>query len=136
MLLCFGVPNINLLYSGIRGGTPLQMKLSKLAFILFGCAILLTIIMFSVAKFDINNEVILYAIATVIAIIPESLVAVLMLTMAVGTRKMASENVIVCKLNALENPGGVINICSDKQEPLPWVSSSNPTSYSGTPLSS
>ncbi len=90
------------------------MKLSKLAFILFGCAILLAIIVFSAAKFDINNEVVLYAIATAIAIIPESLVAVLTLTMAVGTRKMASENVIVRKLDALENLGGVTDICSDK----------------------
>ncbi len=70
--------------------------------------------MFSAAKFDINNEVVLYAIATAIAIIPESLVAVLTLTMAVGTRKMASENVIVRKLDALENLGGVTDICSDK----------------------
>ncbi|PBL01595.1 potassium/sodium eff [Armillaria gallica] len=101
-------------FLGIRGGTPLQMKLSKLAFILFGCAILLAIIVFSAAKFDINNEVVLYAIASAIAIIPESLVAVLTLTMAVGTRKMASENVIVRKLDALENLGGVTDICSDK----------------------
>ncbi|SJL01009.1 related to sodium P-type ATPase [Armillaria ostoyae] len=101
-------------FLGIRGGTPLKMKLSKLAFILFGCAILLAIIVFSAAKFDINNEVVLYAIATAIAIIPESLVAVLTLTMAVGTRKMASENVIVRKLDALENLGGVTDICSDK----------------------
>lgn len=101
-------------FLGIRGGTPLKMKLSKLAFILFGCAILLAIIVFSAAKFDINNEVVLYAIATAIAIIPESLVAVLTLTMAVGTRKMASENVIVRKLDALENLGGVTDIYSDK----------------------
>lgn len=101
-------------FLGIRGGTPLQMKLSKLAFILFGCAMLLAILVFSAAKFNINNEVVLYAIATAIAIIPESLVAVLTLTMAVGTRKMASENVIVRKLDALENLGGVTDICSDK----------------------
>lgn len=100
--------------SGVRGGTPLQMKLSKLAFILFGCAILLAIIVFGAAKFRINNEVVLYAIATAIAIIPESLVAVLTLTMAVGTRRMASQHVIVRKLDALENLGGVTDICSDK----------------------
>lgn len=98
----------------IRGGTPLQMKLSKLAFTLFGCSLFLIIIVFGASKFNINNEVILYAIATAIAIIPESLVAVLTLTMSVGTRKMASENVIVRKLDALENLGGVTDICSDK----------------------
>lgn len=70
--------------------------------------------MFSVARFDIDNEVVLYAIATAIAIIPESLIAVLTLTMAVGTRRMAKEHVIVRKLDALENLGGVTDICSDK----------------------
>lgn len=101
-------------FLGVRGGTPLQIKLSKLAFVLFGCAIILAIIVFGVAKFKIDNEVVLYAIATAIAIIPESLVAVLTLTMAVGTRRMASEHVIVRKLDALENLGGVTDICSDK----------------------
>ncbi|KAF8660097.1 hypothetical protein AX16_001655 [Volvariella volvacea WC 439] len=99
---------------GLRNGTPLQIKLSKLAYLLFGCAVILAIIVFSVARWDIHEEVILYAIATAIAIIPESLIAVLTLTMAVGTRKMAKEHVIVRKLDALENLGGVTDICSDK----------------------
>lgn len=70
--------------------------------------------MFSAAKWHVTNEVALYGIATAIAIIPESLIAVLTLTMAVGTRRMASENVIVRKLDALENLSGVTDICSDK----------------------
>lgn len=49
-----------------------------------------------------------------IAIIPESLLAVLTITMAVGMRLMAKNNVIVRKLDALEALGGVTNICSDK----------------------
>uniref|UniRef100_D8PXV2 P-type Na(+) transporter n=1 Tax=Schizophyllum commune (strain H4-8 / FGSC 9210) TaxID=578458 RepID=D8PXV2_SCHCM len=107
-------PHAHFLFSGLRSGTPLQIKLSKLAYVLFGCAIILAIIVFSVARWNVTNEVILYAIATAIAIIPESLVAVLTLTMAVGTRHMAEENVIVRKLSALENLGGVTDICSDK----------------------
>ncbi|PPR03337.1 hypothetical protein CVT24_012577 [Panaeolus cyanescens] len=101
-------------FLGLRHGTPLQIKLAKLAFLLLGCAIILAIIVFSVAKWKVTNEVALYAIAVAIAIIPESLIAVLTLTMAVGTRKMARENVIVRKLDALENLGGVTDICSDK----------------------
>ncbi|TFK28820.1 sodium transport ATPase [Coprinopsis marcescibilis] len=101
-------------YLGLKSGTPLQIKLSKLAYFLFGCAILLIIIVFAVAKFKVTNEVVLYGIAAAIAIIPESLIAVLTLTMAVGTRKMAKEHVIVRKLDALENLGGVTDICSDK----------------------
>ncbi|KAF6762702.1 sodium transport ATPase [Ephemerocybe angulata] len=100
--------------TGLKTGTPLQIKLSKLAYFLFACAILLIIIVFSVARFRVTNEVVLYGIAAAIAIIPESLIAVLTLTMAAGTRTMAKEHVIVRKLDALENLGGVTDICSDK----------------------
>ncbi|KAF8897450.1 sodium transport ATPase [Infundibulicybe gibba] len=103
-----------LVWLGLSSGTPLQIKLARLAYMLFACAILLLIVVFSVARFKITNEVILYAIATGIAIIPESLIAVLTLTMAVGTRRMAQQHVIVRKLDALENLGGVTDICSDK----------------------
>jgi len=98
----------------LRSGTPLQIKLAKLAFVLLFCAIILAIIVFSVARFKVTNEVALYGIAVAIAIIPESLPAVLTLTMAVGTKRMATEHVIVRKLDALENLGGVTDICSDK----------------------
>lgn len=103
-----------LVFLGLREKTPLQIKLAKLAYFLFGCAIILIILVFAAAKFDITNQVILYAIATAIAIIPESLVAVLTLTMAVGTQRMAKAHVIVRKLDAVENLGGVTDICSDK----------------------
>lgn len=49
-----------------------------------------------------------------IAIIPESLIAVLTITMAVGMKRMVRRKVIVRKLDALEALGGVTNICSDK----------------------
>ncbi|GJJ14014.1 hypothetical protein Clacol_008271 [Clathrus columnatus] len=101
-------------FLGLRTGTPLQIKLSKLAYVLLICAILSAIIVFSVARFHVNDEVILYAIAAAISIIPESVIAVLSLTMAVGTRRMASEHVIVRKLDALESLGGVTDVCSDK----------------------
>lgn len=46
--------------------------------------------------------------------IPASLVVVLTITMAVGTKVMAGRNVIVRKLDSLEALGAVTNICSDK----------------------
>ncbi|RPB21174.1 potassium/sodium eff [Terfezia boudieri ATCC MYA-4762] len=95
-------------------GTPLQVKLSKFALVLFGLAILLAIIVFSANKWQINNEVLIYGICVAVAVIPESLIAVLTITMAVGTKTMARGNVIVRKLQALEAVGGVTNICSDK----------------------
>ena len=51
-------------FLGLTEGTPLQIKLSKLAYFLFGCAILLAIIVFGVNKFNVTNEVAIYAIST------------------------------------------------------------------------
>ncbi|GAA97801.1 uncharacterized protein L969DRAFT_96202 [Mixia osmundae IAM 14324] len=101
-------------FLGLRDGTPLQIKLAKLAYVLFGCAIVLAIIVFAVARFRIRNETAIYAISTAIAIIPEALISVLTVTMATGTKRMANQAVIVRKLDALESLGGVTNICSDK----------------------
>lgn len=101
-------------FLGLTEGTPLQIKLSKLAYTLFGCAILLAIIVFAVNKFNVTNEVAIYAISTGIAIIPESLIAVLTITMVVGMTQMRKRRVVVRQLSALEALGGVTNICSDK----------------------
>lgn len=46
--------------------------------------------------------------------IPASLVVVLTITMAVGTKIMVQRNVIVRKLDSLEALGAVTNVCSDK----------------------
>lgn len=62
-------------FLGLTEGTPLQRKLAALAYLLFGCAIILAMIVFGAHKFDISGEVIIYAVSLGIAIIPESLVA-------------------------------------------------------------
>ncbi|KAI5860007.1 potassium/sodium eff [Durotheca rogersii] len=101
-------------FLGLTEGTPLQRKLSGLAYILFACALLLAVIVFAVSKFVVPPEVVIYAISTGIAIIPESLVAVLTITMVVAVTVMRKANVVVRDLSALEALGGVTNICSDK----------------------
>lgn len=95
-------------------GTPLQVQLSKFALVLFALAVLLAIIVFSANKWDVHGEVLIYGICVAVAVIPESLIAVLTITVAVGTKAMARGNVIVRKLQSLEAVGGVTNICSDK----------------------
>lgn len=101
-------------FLGLTTGTPLQIKLSKLAYTLFGCALLLAIIVFGVNRFNVTNEVAIYAISTGIAIIPEALIAVLTITFVVGMTAMRKRAVVVRQLSALEALGGVTNICSDK----------------------
>ncbi|KAG4411263.1 hypothetical protein IFR04_015610 [Cadophora malorum] len=95
-------------------GTPMQVKLSKFAILLFGLAILLAIIVFSANKWKLHNEVVLYGICVAVAVIPESLIAVMTITIAVGVKAMARGNVVIRRMAALEAIGGVTNICSDK----------------------
>jgi Na+-exporting ATPase len=95
-------------------GTPLQITLSKFALLLFGLAILLAIIVFSASKWLIGGEVLIYGICVAVAVIPESLIAVLTITIAVGGKAMAKANVITRVQSAIEAVGGVTNICSDK----------------------
>jgi Na+-exporting ATPase len=95
-------------------GTPLQITLSKFALLLFGLAILLAIIVFSANKWQVGGEVLIYGICVAVAVIPESLIAVLTITIAVGAKAMAKSNVIIRVQAAIEAVGGVTNICSDK----------------------
>ncbi|KAK9386497.1 hypothetical protein V1515DRAFT_639667 [Lipomyces mesembrius] len=101
-------------FLGLTVGTPLQRKLAILAYFLLFFACLLALIVFGANNFNASHEVAIYAISLGIAIIPESLIAVLTITMAVGMRRMVIRRVIVRKLDALEALGGVTNICSDK----------------------
>jgi potassium/sodium efflux P-type ATPase len=95
-------------------GTPMQVALSKFALLLFALAITLAIIVFSVSRWNVTDEVLIYGICVAVAVIPESLIAVLTIATALGTRAMAKGNVVIRKLAALEAVGGVTNICSDK----------------------
>lgn len=95
-------------------GTPLQTKLSIFALLLFALAILLVLIVFSTAKFDVHGQTLLYGICVGVAVIPESLIAVLTLTFTVAARAMSRGNVLVRNKAALQAVGGVTNICSDK----------------------
>ena len=101
-------------FLGVNVGTPLQRKLSKLAILLFGVAVLFAIVVMSANLWSDNNEVILYAVGTGLSMIPACLVVVLTITMAVGTKRMVERNVIVRKLDSLEALGAVTDICSDK----------------------
>ncbi|KAF2014302.1 potassium/sodium eff [Aaosphaeria arxii CBS 175.79] len=101
-------------FLGLNVGTPLQKKLSKLAILLFGIAVLCAIIVLAANEFSSRQEVVIYAVATGLSMIPASLVVVLTITMAAGTKSMEKRNVLVRNLKSLEALGGVTDICSDK----------------------
>ncbi|KAF2496758.1 putative potassium/sodium P-type ATPase [Lophium mytilinum] len=95
-------------------GTPLSASLSKFALLLFALAILLAIIVFSANRWNLKGENLIYGVCVAVAVVPESLLAVLTITLAVGSKAMAKGNVLTRNIQALEAIGGVTHICSDK----------------------
>jgi Na+-exporting ATPase len=94
-------------FLGTNVGTPLQKKLSKLALVLLGTAIVCAIIVLAVNDFSTRQEVIIYAVATGLSMIPASLIVVLTITMAAGTKTMVQRQVIVRNLRSVEALGAV-----------------------------
>lgn len=94
-------------FLGTNVGTPLQRKLSKLAMLLLGTAIICAIIVLAANEFNTKQEVIIYAVATGLSMIPASLIVVLTITMAAGTKHMVKRHVIVRNLRSLEALGAV-----------------------------
>ncbi|CBQ71963.1 probable ENA2-Plasma membrane P-type ATPase [Sporisorium reilianum SRZ2] len=127
-------------FLGTNKGTPLQRRLSQLAVALFFVAVLFAVIVFLSNNWS-DNEVIIYAVATGVSMIPASLTAVLTITMAMGSKAMVKKNVIVRKLESLEALGSINDICSDKTGTLTqgkmvvrkaWVPASGTYSVSET----
>ncbi|UZP35529.1 hypothetical protein NXS19_003345 [Fusarium pseudograminearum] len=101
-------------FLGVNVGTPLQRKLSQLFLYVFAFAIVCAIIVLAANGFDPRKDVIIYAIATAVGTLPVSLILVLTITIAAGTKQMVGRKVVVRNMQSLEALGGVTNICSDK----------------------
>lgn len=94
-------------FLGVTVGTPLQRKLSELFLTIFGLAIVFALIILAANKMSTRRDVIIYAITTAIGTLPITLVLVLTITMAAGTKVMVHRNVLVRKMRSLEALGGV-----------------------------
>jgi calcium-translocating P-type ATPase len=94
--------------------TPLEIAMNKMMLSMLFIAIILAIIVFWVNGWRFYPQVIMYAIATAVAILPEGLPAVTTVTMSFGVSHMAKEKAIVRRLVSLEALGMVNHICSDK----------------------
>ncbi len=96
--------------------TPLQAKLNKLGKTLGIVAIVVCIIIFSIGILQGKEVLAMFmtAVSLAVAAIPEGLVAVSTIVLAIGVQKMVKKHAIVKKLPSVETLGSATVICSDK----------------------
>lgn len=106
----------NMLVSKEKQLTPLQKKLDELGKILGFAAIFVCVIIFFIGFYQGRNplEIFLIAVSLAVAAIPEGLMAIVTVVLAIGVQRMIKQNAIVRKLPAVETLGSVSVICSDK----------------------
>ncbi|MBN9420649.1 MAG: cation-translocating P-type ATPase [Candidatus Eremiobacteraeota bacterium] len=101
--------------------TPLQLRLAALG-TQIGKGVLLLSILITVTilglegQFDLAtvSRVLMFAVALAVAAVPEGLPAVLTISLAVGTRRLAQHQAVVRKMAAVETLGSVTVIATDK----------------------
>ncbi len=109
------------------GKTPLEIKLEQLSHVLTKLVIVVCLVIFAynivtqyflggegVRFFDIALHSFVTAIALAVAAIPEGLVAVMTIVLAIGVTNMSKKNAIIRKMTAVETLGCTQIICSDK----------------------
>ena len=96
--------------------TPLQQKLNKLGKTLGISALVICIFIFIVGLVQGKEPIHMFmtAVSLAVAAIPEGLVAVSTIVLAIGVQKMVKRNAIVKRLPAVETLGSSTVICSDK----------------------
>jgi len=99
---------------GSKKKTALTLAMEYLMYFLFGVGLVFAVFIFTAFRWEISKEAILYASATLVAILPEAAIVLITVTMAISVRRMAASNAIVRNMTALEQLGKVTDICSDK----------------------
>lgn len=103
--------------------TPLQKKLGEISLILTIAVLGVCVVIFGINLMwyllGINQNLdpvglFTMSVSIAVAAIPEGLVAVVTLVLAIGVQKMSRRRAIIRKLNAVETLGCVQYICSDK----------------------
>ncbi|ARC83829.1 HAD ATPase, P-type, IC family protein [Clostridium argentinense CDC 2741] len=96
--------------------TPLQISLDNFGKKLASCILVICAVVFLLNMYR-GYEIVdslMFAVSLAVAAIPEALSSIVTIVLALGTQKMASENAIIRKLQAVESLGCVSIICSDK----------------------
>ena len=104
------------------GMTPLQRRLDKLGkqIAIYAAVVCLIVLGINIWRswgdlgMDDLNRFLLTSISLAVAVIPEGLPVIVIVTLAIGIREMAKKNAIIRHIPSVETLGGTTVICSDK----------------------
>ncbi|MSR86399.1 calcium-translocating P-type ATPase, SERCA-type [Candidatus Woesearchaeota archaeon] len=96
--------------------TPLQKKLKEIGKVLTFMVLGICVIIFGIGIYEGFPvlEMFLLAVSLAVAAIPEGLPAVVIITLALGLRRMLKKKALIRQLKSVETLGSVSVICSDK----------------------
>ena len=105
--------------------TPLELKLESLGKFLGFIALIVAVLLVSIELliayglnesdlWEVAVDQFIIAIAIFVAIVPEGLQIILVITLALGMRNMAKHKAIIRRMKAVETFGSTTVICSDK----------------------
>lgn len=96
--------------------TPLQVTMDSFSKKLSVGIIVICLMVFGLSAYRGMEimEAMLFAVALAVAAIPEALSSIITISLAIGTSRMAEQNAIIKKLEAVEGLGCVSVVCSDK----------------------
>ncbi len=97
--------------------SPLEHQVRRVAWLIAGIAVTLGIAFIPVAKFVTGlplHDAVVFAIGLIVGNVPEGLLPVITLALAVGVRGLVRQGAVVKRLSAVETLGSTDVVCTDK----------------------